>query len=205
MPCLITGLFTVLHTVFVYFEVLSKKDQDWKWIIAIFCLTWTIFYLLKRLLGVNPCKKERYGGSFTLGTGVICLLAPSAKIHILELKAGGESTDTFLFFTTTCFCAAYFLLIRKPAKELEWSNKPSWEFDFIQCILAVNHLFFLYVTVIVTVGDRVEITDETERNTFIFHRIILAVMAALTCFDLCAPIKNVPSGVIVGEGFWRCH
>ncbi|EGT46347.1 hypothetical protein CAEBREN_13780 [Caenorhabditis brenneri] len=187
MSSLITGLFTVLYTIFVYSKVLLKPDQDWKWIIAIFCLTWTIVYLLKKLMDVNPCKKKRYLGNFVLGTGVISNLAPLAKIQILDLKLQGESTDTFLFFTATCFCAAYFLLIRKTAKELEWSNKASWKFDFIQCFLAVIHLFILYATV---TGDRVEISDETERKTFIFHRIILTVMAALAQFDLVAFVMD---------------
>ncbi|CAL2035748.1 unnamed protein product [Caenorhabditis brenneri] len=71
MPCLFTGLFTVFYTIFVYFNVLSKKDRDWSLIIAIFCVTWIVVYFLKRLIDYAAPDQNRPTARKNVPTQVI--------------------------------------------------------------------------------------------------------------------------------------
>ncbi|EGT46339.1 hypothetical protein CAEBREN_02653 [Caenorhabditis brenneri] len=200
MPCLFTGLFTVLYTIFVYFNVLSKKDQDWSLIIAIFCVTWIVVYILKRLIDYAAPDQNRSWSKVVSGYLIIFYVACLGKCQFF-------CTDARLFFAATSFSASYFLLIRKSAKEYEYDSKTSRCYECVQCFLAVVHFFFLYASII----DK-HVKSEN-RDIYVLYQVVLSIIWALSSFDLYAILignlklkksverptarKNVPTQVIV--------
>ncbi|CAL2035695.1 unnamed protein product [Caenorhabditis brenneri] len=201
MPCLATGDFTILYTLCVYLDVLLlQENQDWKWIIAIFCLTWTGVYLLKRLMNCypHPNQYSRHLSMVTTGLFIFNIVAEQTRSLNREIKkqfcSNDAITDMNEFWAATVFCATYILLIRKSAKKCGWFYiKDIWmlkagRYLMATCFLLnpMNNMF----------GGCVKMTD----NIYIFHEVILTIMVAWNIVYIIAIVAEILGIIVVDEG-----
>ncbi|EGT46320.1 hypothetical protein CAEBREN_04388 [Caenorhabditis brenneri] len=194
-----TGFLTIVYTAFVYFNVLSQPDQDWKWIIAIFCLTWTGIFLIKRAIDRYPYPNQ-FSRHMTMVTSGICIFSMVAH-HIRSQIRESErqcdaSTDISLFFAANVFLASYTLLIHKSSKKCQWDSKDRWIYEAIRYLNMV--IFLSGLKNRIGFNGHVEMTDNMIRLTFstdkdsmtdkasVFHEFILLIMLASNMSDTLA-------------------